>query len=80
MLQEIRLKRGLSQSQLAKKCGIPKQTLQRYEGGFANINGARLETLLKLCNALDCDLLEILTDSNVRKLYFKYQQLQGATR
>lgn len=72
MLQEVRKKRGLSQSQLSKKSGVPLQTLQKYETGFANINHAKLETLLKLCIALDCCITDILSERSLRKLYTRY--------
>lgn len=74
MLQEIRKKRGLSQSQLAKRCNIPKQTLQKYEQGIANINHAKLETLLKLCIALECDIKEILSDQHLINLIEIYKE------
>ena len=72
MLQEIRKKRGLSQSQLSKKSGIPLYTIQKYERGSRDINKAKLETLLKLCIALDCCITDILSDRSLRKLYNRY--------
>ena len=39
------------------------KTLQKYESKALDINGAKLLTLLKLCNALDCRLEDILDDS-----------------
>lgn len=36
--------------------------LQDYERGARDINGAKLATLLKICNALECSLRDILTD------------------
>lgn len=74
MLQQVRIKKGFSQSQLAKKCNIPLATLQKYEGGYANINHAKLETLLKLCIALDCNLKDIVTDNYLRVLMEHYSE------
>ena len=65
MLQEVRKKRGYTQSELANITGIPLQTIQKYECGYANINNANLRTLLKLCVALYCDLEDILTDKEL---------------
>lgn len=64
-LKEIRTKNGLSQSQLAKKSGVNLRTLQQYEQGSRDINGASLKSLLDLCIALDCKLPDILTDKDL---------------
>ena len=61
-LQNARLDAGLSQSQLASATGLNVRTLQCYEQGAKDLNGAKLATLLKLCLALDCKLGDILTD------------------
>ena len=52
----------LRQSQLADLAGIKVQVLQQYERGARDINGAKLPTLLKICNALECRLADIITD------------------
>lgn len=41
---------------------ISVRILQDYERGARDINGAKLATLLKICNALECSLRDILTD------------------
>ena len=64
-LKEIRTNRGLSQSKFAELSGINLRTLQQYEQGSRNINGASLESLLNMCLALDCDLTDILTDAEL---------------
>lgn len=60
--QAARLAAGMSQSQLAAAAGISVRILQDYERGARDINGAKLATLLKICNALECSLRDILTD------------------
>lgn len=35
-LEEIRIERGLSRSDLATKLGMSKSSIQKYEGGIAN--------------------------------------------
>lgn len=77
-MKEARLKKGLSQSQLAKKCNVPLSTIQKFEGGFVNINNAKLETLLKICLTLDCKLEDILTDPNLKELLHNYKRLGNA--
>lgn len=67
-LKKIRQLRGYSQSQLAEKSGVNVRIIQHYEQGSKNINHAKLETLLKLAIALDCQLLEILDDPKLRTL------------
>lgn len=58
-LQKIRVKRGLSQSELAEISGIPLRSLQEYEQQ-RTIDNAKLNTLCKLCIALNCKLEDIL--------------------
>ncbi|MCQ2059746.1 MAG: helix-turn-helix domain-containing protein [Bacteroidaceae bacterium] len=65
-LQEIRIKRGLSQSQLAEKAGVKLRTLQHYEQGTKNIDGAKLHTLLNIADALNCPLTAILKDEELK--------------
>ena len=61
-LKALREKRGLSQSQLAAAADLSHRVLQNYEQGVRDLNGAKLVTLLKLCNALECWLADIVTD------------------
>lgn len=67
-LQKLRKAAGLSQSQLAALAGINVQVLQQYERGARDINGAKLPTLLKICNALECRLADIITDEETLEL------------
>lgn len=60
-LQELRKKKGLSQSQLAAAADVPIKTIQKYESGERDINKAQLQTAVALAKALDCkaeDLVE----------------------
>lgn len=59
-LQSARQAAGMSQSQLAASAGISVRVLQDYERGARDISGAKLATLLKICNALRCRLQDIL--------------------
>lgn len=66
----LKLKRqflGVSQSELAKRSGVPIRTIQQYEQRIKNINKANGETLVKLSRSLDCcvdDLMELIIDAN----------------
>lgn len=73
-LQKLRKASGLSQSQLADLAGIKVQVLQQYERGARDINGAKLPTLLKICNALECRLADIITDEETLELLKKYEE------
>ncbi len=72
-LQRLRKAAGLSQSQLAKLTGINVQVLQQYERGARDLNGAKLVTLLKICNALECRLADIITDEETQEQLKEYE-------
>ena len=71
-LQRLRKAAGLSQSQLANMTGLNVQVLQQYERGARDLNGAKLVTLLKICNALGCRLADIITDEETQKQLKEY--------
>lgn len=73
-LQRLRKEAGLSQSQLAAATGIKVQVLQQYEQGVRDLNGAKLPTLLKICNALGCRLADIVTDEETLTLLKEYNE------
>lgn len=61
-LKRLREAKGLSQSKLAEISGVSLPMIQKYEGGFKDVNKAQAMTLHKLAKALECnveDLLEI---------------------
>ncbi len=73
-LQDVRMEKGLSQAQLAAAAEVKVRMLQNYEQGKqADINGAKLSTLLKLCLALNCRLTDILDDPETLDLLEKYE-------
>ena len=73
-LQRLRKEAGLSQSQLAAAAGVKVQVLQQYEQGTRDLNGAKLPTLLKICNALECRLADIITDEETLTLLKAYSE------
>lgn len=74
-LQQVRKLKGLSQSQLANKAGVNVRTLQFYEQGVKDINGAKLKTLLSLAMALDCEVADIVTDEKLKDKIKLYKNL-----
>ena len=61
-LKAMRESRGLSQSQLAEKSGVDVRMIQHYEQEQKNINHAMVTTVIKLAEALDCDIKDILNE------------------
>ena len=51
---EQRAARGLSQKELAELCGTTQSAIARLEGGG---RPPRMDTLLRIANALDCELV-----------------------
>ena len=60
-LLEIRKKRGLTQVELAEMAGLADRTYADIERGNANM---RVETALRICEALQITPNEILTAEN----------------
>lgn len=60
MLKSIRIKKGLSQSQLADASGVGVRQIQNYEQGTRDINKAAGETLYKLSRALGCKMEDLI--------------------
>jgi len=45
---------GLSQSELAERCGLWQETLSKIEGGAP---GTRLDSVIEICAALDLEIV-----------------------
>lgn len=61
-LKIMREKRELSQAELSKIAHVSIRTIQHYEQGTSNIDGAQIKTLAKLANVLQCGITDILDD------------------
>ncbi len=72
-LKRLRLKSGLTQSQLAQITGLNLRTLQYYEQGINKIDQARLTTLLKIAIALECKIKDLLEEPESITLCKKYE-------
>lgn len=70
-LQRMRVKRGLTQGELAAASGVTQRAIQCYEQELRPIEGAKLETLCDLSIALGCKIEDII-DS--KKLLGKYRK------
>lgn len=67
-LQKVRVSRGLSQGQLAKLSGVATRTIQHYEQGVRDIDGAKLKTICELCLVLGCKIEDILESEETIKM------------
>lgn len=74
-LKELRMAAGLSQSQLANKVGINVRTIQHYEqkGSPRVFDHSRIDTILKICNALNCRLADIIEDPTYIEIIKEYE-------
>lgn len=70
-LKEARERAGLSQNKLAEASGVNASMIKYYEQGKKDINGAKLKTLLTLCDTLGCSLRDIVTDEETLELLEK---------
>ncbi|MCQ2563406.1 MAG: helix-turn-helix domain-containing protein [Mogibacterium sp.] len=59
-LKAMRMRNGLSQSQLAKASGVPLRTIQQYEQRQKDINRARAEYIIAISAALGCEPSSLL--------------------
>lgn len=61
-LELIRVSQNMSQSDLSKKASVKLRSIQCYEQRTRPIDGARLNTLLNFCIALNCKITDILEE------------------
>lgn len=59
-LKFMRESKGMTQAELSEKAGVNLRMVQNYEQGFKDINKATVLTVLRLAEALDCDVYDIL--------------------
>lgn len=63
-LFHLRTKAGLTQAELAEKCGVSQQTIFSYEIGTKT---PRIEVLAALAKALQCTSDELLMENRITK-------------
>jgi len=59
-LKAMRVSKGMTQKDLAEKSGVNIRMIQDYEQGNKNINHAWVDTVIKLADALECDIRDII--------------------
>lgn len=73
-LKQLRTKAGLTQEELADKCGIKKQSISRYEKSVREPN---IRTAKKIAEALDVPL-ELLAPTSFDLQFFAEKPAQGS--
>lgn len=61
-LKQKRKDANMTQAELARASGVNIRMIQHYEQGFKDINKAEALTVLKLADALGCEVRDILED------------------
>ena len=72
-LKSKRMETGLSQSQLAEKANLNVRTLQHYEQGSKIFDNARIDTILRVCLALNCKMEDVIENQKYIELIGKYE-------
>lgn len=73
-LEKLRKQNGLSRKDLGDRVGVSARTIEAYEYGAKDINGAKLKTLLLLCSVLNCRLQDIIEDFDLITLIEEYEK------
>ena len=61
-IKKYRLEKGLTQKELAERCGLFDSAIRRYESGRQN---PKKETLEKIATALEIPVTQLLFDGNI---------------
>lgn len=70
-LKRLRVKRGLSQNDLANISGVSLRTLQKFENDPSRIDSTKLLTHCKLCEALNCKIGDIVENEELIERFNK---------
>ena len=65
-IKELRIKRGLTQEELAKQIGVTKGAVANYEN---EISSPKIDLMYKLFDVLDCDANYLHQDDMMRSTY-----------
>ena len=72
-LKAARKASGISQVKLAEMTGINLGSLRNLEHGEKNLNMAKMLTVYRLCNAMQCSLYDLLSDEELIEEIEKYE-------
>jgi transcriptional regulator with XRE-family HTH domain len=60
-LKELRIKKGLTQAELAEQTGLSIRLIQKYEQNAQDLNRVYAITIYRLAKTLDCRYEDLLT-------------------
>lgn len=61
-LKDIQVAQGLTQAELAARSGVARSSIANVESGKRRADGLSGAILLKLADALDCDMRDLIDD------------------
>lgn len=73
-VKEMRQKANLTQVELAEKTDISIRTLQSYEQGAKVFDHARIDTIIKVCLALNCKMTDVIENEEYISLLKEYEK------
>ena len=73
-VKAMRIKKGMTQAQLADAADIKVRVLQHYEQGSKAFDSARLDVILRVCIALNCKVSDLLDNKENINLYKQYEK------
>lgn len=72
-MKKIRESKNISQEQLAAETGLSIQLIRLYEQQPVRINNAKLISLIKIAKVLNCKLVDLIEDKDLRSDFEKLQ-------
>jgi transcriptional regulator with XRE-family HTH domain len=78
----LRLKNGMSQSELGRQLGVSFQQIQKYENGTNTVSSARLQMLCSILHCTPSELITPTTEHTGRKILaqLSHRALRAAIR
>lgn len=67
-MRNIRLHKNMTQQQLADKSGVSVNVIKALEKNARSTDRAQIDTLVRICYALDCKISQVLLDKELIEL------------
>lgn len=72
-LKEKRVEKGLTQQELSLMSDVSLNMIRKYEQGTRDINKANTLTIFNLAIALNCNIIDFVTDDKIISALNKYE-------